>query len=70
MYIEIYEVLWREATRVSGGAFISQKFQRVFFDHGEAKEFEQKRIESGLNPEYIKLKIHKMPVKKEGERYD
>lgn len=67
MYIEIYEILWTEATQVTANCFTSKKFQRVFFNHGEAKECEKKYIKAGLNPE---LKIHKMPVKKEGERYD
>lgn len=63
MYIEIYEVLWTEATRISASYFVSKTSQRVFFDYGEAKQFEQKRIESGLNPEYIEFKVHKMPVR-------
>jgi hypothetical protein len=63
MYIEIYEVLWNEAVRFDStkvSVFSSQKFQRIFFDLEEAKQFEQKHIKSGLRPE---LKIHKMSVK-------
>jgi len=63
MYIEIYEVIWNEAVRFDStkvSVFSAQKFQRIFFDLEEAKQFEQKYIKSGLSPE---LKIHKMPVK-------
>jgi hypothetical protein len=63
MYIEIYEVLWNEAVRFDStkvSVFSSQKFQRIFFNLEEAKQFEQKYIKSGLRPELI---IHKMPVK-------
>jgi hypothetical protein len=61
-YVEIYEVVWREATRIGDKAWCSKQFQRIFFTSKAAQEFRKKLLDEGLNPDYTRLDIHKLPV--------
>jgi hypothetical protein len=62
VYVEIYEVVWREATRIGDKAWCSKQFQRIFFTSKAAQEFRTKLLDEGLNPDYTRLDIHKLPV--------
>lgn len=70
VYVEIYEVVWREATRTETKVWCSKQFQRIFFTSKAAQEFKTKLLDEGLNPDYIKLDIHKLPVLSEEIIYE
>lgn len=62
VYVEIYEVVWNEATLAENQVWCSKQFQRIFFTSKAAQEFRKKLLDEGLNPDYTRLDIHKLPV--------
>ncbi|CAB4144584.1 hypothetical protein UFOVP457_53 [uncultured Caudovirales phage] len=70
VYVEIYEVVWREATRTETKVWCSKQFQRVFFTNKAAQEFRTTLLDEGLSPDYVRLDIHKLPVLSEEVIYE
>lgn len=70
VYVEIHEVVWSEATCFAGNVWCSKQYQRIFFTSKAAQEFRTKLLDEGLNPDYIRLDVHKLPVLSEEVVYE